>query len=181
MNKIYILVPLIGILVFGGFYWNFAQKYDAQVAQRKQIADEALEAKKKHELELRQQAVIAANEAMEKRHQENEAKKAQEEQRKLARLEAEDNRQRAFDERKRLRETADNLKKDLDSVKADIAKLEEEKKKETDELAFLQDFIKKTDANQKFYYDLLDKIAEADKAKAAAEAAAKAAAAANKG
>jgi colicin import membrane protein len=181
MKKIYILVPLIGALVFGGFYWNFAQKYDAQVAARNKIAAEALEAKKKHEVELHQQAVIAANEAMEKRRKEIEAKKAQKEERTRARNEAEENRQRAFDDRKRLRETADNLKKDLDGVKAEIAKLEEEKKKQSDELVFLQDFIKKTDANQKFYYDLLDKIAEADKAAAKAAADAKAAAAANKG
>ncbi len=53
-----------------------------------------------------------------------------------------------------------------------MGKIEEEKKKHLDEQAFLKTFVNKAEANVKYYYDLLEKIDAAEKAKAAAAAAA---------
>ena len=48
----------------------------------------------------------------------------------------------------------------------------DEKKRHLDEGAFLRTYVKKAEANVKYYYDLLDKIAAAEDAKAKADAAA---------
>ena len=32
MNKVYIIIPLIALAIFGGFYVNFSKGYDAKVA-----------------------------------------------------------------------------------------------------------------------------------------------------
>lgn len=176
MNKIYILVPLIGVLLFGGVYLNFTKSYDAKQAAIKAQQEEDRKAKIKRDIAAREQAIKAAVEAQEKRKKEREEKDRIEEEKKKARLDAEDRRQRTFDDRKRARDQADRLKKDIDVVKADIAKLEDERKRHLDEQTFLKEYTRKAETNVKTYYDLLDKIEAADKAKAEAEKAAKAAA-----
>ncbi|MBI2517393.1 MAG: hypothetical protein HYV95_10830 [Opitutae bacterium] len=172
MNKIYILIPLVGVLVFGGFYLNFTKTYEARIAEAKAKVEEERKLKAKRDIAAREQAIKAAVEAQEKRKKEREEKELVEEGKKKARLEAEDRRQRTFDERKRFRDQVDRLKKDIDAVKAEIAKLTDEKTHHVDEQSFLRDYIKKAEANVKTYYDLIDKIAAADAAKAAADAAA---------
>jgi chromosome segregation ATPase len=179
MNKIYILVPLISVLVFGGFYLNFTKTYEARIAEAKAKVEEERKLKAKRDIAAREQAIKAAIEAQEKRKKEREEKERIEEGKKKARLDAEDRRQRTFDERKRFRDQVDRLKKEIEVVKADIAKLEQERKNHLDEQAFLRDYVKKAETNVKSYYDLIDKIAAADAA--AAKAAADAAAAARKG
>ena len=67
------------------------------------------------------------------------------------------------------------LKKDLADVKDATVKIAEEKKRYSDEGAFLRNYVKQADANVKYYYDLLDKITVAEKAAADAAAAAAAA------
>ena len=178
MNKIYILFPLVGLLVFGGFYLNFDRQYEAKQEARRVAEQTALKEKQKRDETAKAQAYKAAIDAAEHRKAERLEKDRVEEAKKKAKLESEDRRQRTFDERKRAREQAERLRKEVEVVKADIVKLEAEKKHSSDEVAFLQDFVKKDQANQKYYYDLMDKIAAADAAKAEAEKAAKAAAAA---
>jgi hypothetical protein len=180
MNKIYILVPLIGVLVFGGFYWNFDKGFEARVEAKKQADQAAAKAKIERDNAARAVAVKAAVEAAERRKAERAEKERVEEAKKKARLDAEDHRQHVFDDRNRLRDEVKRLHTEVDGVKTEIAKLDEEKKHSADELVFVREYVKKAEANQKYYYDLLDRIAAADdaaaKAKAAAEAAAKAAA-----
>ena len=53
---------------------------------------------------------------------------------------------------------------------------EDEKKTLVDEQTFLKTYVKQAEANVKYYYDLLDKITVAEKARADAAAAAAAAA-----
>ena len=69
------------------------------------------------------------------------------------------------------------LKKDLEEVQEEVKKIELEKKTLADEQSFLKDYVKRAESNQKYYTDLMDKIAaaEAARAKAAADAAAAAA------
>ena len=87
-----------------------------------------------------------------------------------------DRRQQTFDDvNRRLRPQLDRLKIDAEDVKADIAQLEMQRKQYLDEEAFLRTFIVKAQANVKTYYDMLAKIAAAEKARAEAEAAARAA------
>jgi uncharacterized protein (DUF3084 family) len=173
MNKLYILIPVIGLAVFGVFYMNFTKSYEAKIAEAKVKADNERKEKAKRDVAAREEAIKAAIQAQEKRKLEREEKERAEEAKKKARQDAEDNRQRAFDDRKRTREQAERLKKDVEAVKADVAKLEEQRKSHLEEQKFLKDYVKQAEANVKYYYDLIDKLEAAEKAKAAAEAAAK--------
>ena len=170
MNKIYILVPLIGMLLFGGYYLNFNKGYEAAKADKAKEAEALIKAKKELDLKNREKAFQQAIEAAAKRKLEREEKERIETAKKEARLQAEEHRQKTFDDRKLLREQVERLKKEVAAVQAEVAKFEEEKKQRSSELSFLTEFVKKAEANQKYYYDLLDKIAAADAAKAKAEA-----------
>lgn len=179
MNKVYIIFPLIGILIFGGFYLSFDKSYEAKLASIKAKAVEDKQAKLKQQVLDREKAIAAAVEAQKINKVKREEKERQDEAKKVARQEAEDRRVRAYDDRNKFRDQVGRLKKELEEVKGSMTKIEEEKKHHLDEEAFLKIYVKQAEANVKYYYDLLDKIAAAEKQ--AAEAAAAAAAAAKKG
>jgi hypothetical protein len=176
MNKAYIIFPLICTLIFGAFYYSFDKNYEAKQAEIKRKADDELKAKVARDIAAREEAIKSAVEASKKREIERKERDRIAELKATARQEAEDRRQRTYDERNRAREQAIRLRKDLEEVKGGLGKLEDDKKKYADELAFLKTYVKQADANVKYYYDLLDKIDAAEKAKAAAAAAAAAAA-----
>jgi DNA repair exonuclease SbcCD ATPase subunit len=179
MNKVYLIFPLIGILIFGGFYVSFTKTYDAKLAAIKAKVEEEKKAKAKQQEIDRNNAIKSAIEAQARRKLEREAKEKVEEDKKTARQAAEDLRQHNYDERNKFRDQVGRLKKDLEEIKATFAKIAEEKKRYADEDVFLKTYVTKAEANVKYYYDLLEKIAAAEKA--AADAAAAAAAAAKKG
>jgi DNA repair exonuclease SbcCD ATPase subunit len=170
MNKIYILVPLIGMLLFGGYYMNFSKGYEANMATIKAKADAEIKAKKEADLKSREKAYQLAIEAAAKRKLEREEKERIEAAKKEARLQADERREKAEADHRLLKEQVARLKKELTGVETEVAKYEEVKKSHASELVFLKEFVQKAEANQKYYYDLLDKIAAADKAKAEAEA-----------
>ena len=179
MNKVYILVPLIGLLIFGGFFYNFSKNYQASIEARQVVAAAELKAKQQAEIAGREKAYKDAILAQEKRRLERAEKEKREEADKQLQLDLLDKRTRTFDEMKRNRERVDILKKDLAIVQEDIKKLEGERKRNVDEQAFLKTYVKQAEANARYYYDLLDKISAAEAA--ALEAAKAAAAAAKKG
>jgi nitrogen regulatory protein PII-like uncharacterized protein len=175
MNKVYIIVPLICTLIFGGFYYQFARGYAQKQADMVAKADAELKAKVAKDIADRAKAIEAAVEAAKKREIERKERDRIAELKATARVEAEDRRQKTYDERNRARDLVVRLKKDLDEVKGTFGKIEDEKKKHTDEQAFLRTYVKQAEANVKYYYDLLEKIDASEKAKAAAVAAAAAA------
>ena len=178
MNKVYIIFPLIGLLIFGGFYVNFSRQYEAKIAQQKLDAEAVKKAKALQEIHNREIAIQAAIDAQAKRKKERDEAAAIEEAKKVARQEADDGRSRAYEDRNRFRDQVGRLHKDLDLLKETIAKISVEKQHNLEEDTALKVYVKQTESNVKYYYDLLDKIAAAEKA--AAEAAAAAAAAAAK-
>jgi len=179
MNKVYIIFPLIGILIFGIFYYSFDKSYEAKLATIKQHALDEKAAKTKQQVIDREKAIAAAVEAQKVNKIKREEKERQEEAKKVARQEAEDRRVKAYDDRNRFRDQVARLKKDLEEVKGSMTKIADEKKRYLEEAVFVKTYVKQAEANVKYYYDLLDKIAAAEKA--AADAAAAAAAAAKKG
>ena len=176
MNKVYIIFPLLGLAVFTGFYLNFSKGYKAHQAEIEAKADIEKKAKAAAQVKAREQAIQDAVEASKRRAIERVAKEKADEDKKTARQEAEDRRQRTYDDRNKLRDQVSRLKKDLDEVKAVVTKTADEKKHAQDEDVFLKTYVKQAEANVKYYYDLLDKIDAAEKAKADAAAAAAAAA-----
>lgn len=176
MNKVYIIIPLLALAVFSGFYLNFAKGYEAKIALAKAKVDEEKKEKARQEVINRENAIKAAVEAQAKRKLEREAKERADEQKRLDRQAAEDKRERGFSDRNRLADQKRRLEKDLIEVNDEVKKIEAEKKTLIDEQAFLKNYVKQAEANVKYYYDLLDKIAQAEKARADAAAAAAAAA-----
>ena len=175
MNKAYVIGPLIGLLVFGAFYWNFLKGYEAR--QQKEEIRLMTEKKARIEKELasRQKAIQDAIAAAERRKVEREAKEKKAEEDRLARQALLDRRLRAYDDvYKRLRPQLDRLKNDAEGIKSEIGQLDLQRKQFVDEETFLRTYTKKAQDNVKTYTDELDKIAAAEKARAAAEAAAKA-------
>jgi hypothetical protein len=172
MNKIYLIAPLVGMIAFGAYFYSFNSEYQAKQAAIKAEAAAKVKAKQEAEIKAREQAIKDAIETAAKRKKEREEKEAAEELKKKQRQELEDKRQLAFEERRKLRDQVERLKKDVQAVKDEIAKIEEERKRHLGEQDFLRTYVKQATANQKYYYDLLDKIAAAEKAKAEADAAA---------
>ena len=177
MNKVYLIIPLIGVLIFGGFYYNFAKGHEARQVEIKAAADKAKADKVRQGIADREKAITAAVEASKLRAEERAKKEKVEEDKKNDRQLAEDKRLRADSERRKLTDTARRLKKDLEDVQEEIKKIEQDKKTFVDEQAFLQSYVKQAESNVKYYSDLLDKITLAEKARADAAAAAAAAAA----
>jgi len=178
MNKVYLIFPLIGLLIFGGFYYSFDKSYAEKLTQIKMKAEEEKKAKARQQVIDREVAIKSAIESQAARKKEKEERDRIEEAKKTARQEAEDVRQRTYDDRNKFRDQVGRLKKELEEVKSTFAKIADEKKRYTEEDAFLKSYVKQAESNAKYYYDLLDKIAAAEKA--AADAAAAAAAAAKK-
>jgi colicin import membrane protein len=175
MNKAYFIIPFIALGIFIGFYMPFERGYKAKAVAQQARLEEAKKAKAKQEIANREAAIKAAVDAQEKRKKEKEAKDKIEEEKKVARQAAEDKRERAHSDRLKLTDQSRRLKKDLEEVQAEIKKIEEQKKTLIDEQTFLKTYVKQAEANVKYYYDLLDKIAVAEKARADAAAAAAAA------
>lgn len=176
MNKLYFIIPFVGVLIFGGFYYQFAKGHEAKLVQIKVDAENAKKEKARKQEEDRKIAVAAALKSSQLRADENAKKKQLEEDKKTARELAEDKRLRANSDKNRLTDQSRRLKKDLDEVQEEIKKLELEKKTLQDEQAFLREYVKKANDNVSYYQGLLEKIASAEKARAAAAAAAAAAA-----
>ena len=175
-KKIYILVPLIGLIIFSAIYWNFSTGYEAKeaakVAAEKQKKTDKLLAQAK----ANEQAIKEALAGQERRKAEKAAKEAKDKADHEARSAAVEAQNKADRDRQKYQRQVDRLEKDLKGEKEAIAKLEEEKKKFTDELAFLRIYVKQAEENAQSLSKILDKIAAADAARATAEAAAAAAA-----
>jgi hypothetical protein len=174
---IYFLLPLLGVLAFGGFYWKFSSGYEADLDAKAKVVKAAKEAKLLEDQRNREKAYLDAKENADKRKAEKAAREARE-------AKDRDDRDIALAARVKVRNDADklesrvtSLKKDIADTNEDIKKIEEEKRRSLAEEAFLKEFVKKAEASRAHLSTVLEKIAAADKA---AEDAAKAAEAAAK-
>jgi hypothetical protein len=171
MNKAYYIWPMIGVLVFAAFYWNFSLGYAVEQKKKADQAETAQKEKSAQEIERRREAVVAANKAQEERRIARAIRDKREQDENDTRSALMERRQRAFDEVNRhLRPQLDRQKGDADTVKGDIAQLELQKKQFVDEETFIRKYTRQAEANVKTYYDLLDKVKAAEDAHAAAAA-----------
>jgi hypothetical protein len=174
MKKVYVLGPVLGLLVFTAFYWNFSRGAVERQHQVELRQQEERKARILKEAESRKRAIEDAIAAQLKRAAERAIKEKKTEEENAARQALLDKRQQTFDDvNRRLRPQLDRLKSDADEIKASIAQLELQKKQYVDEEAFLRTYVRKAQDNLKTYYAILDRIAAAEKARADAEAAAR--------
>lgn len=174
MNKTYLIWPFAGLLVFAIFYLNFTKGFEERQHKVEIAKQEEKRAKILKDAELKKKAIEDAIVAQQKRMADRTAKEKKEQEEKDMRAALIERRNRAFDDvNKRLKPQLDRLKNDADEIKDQIAKLDLQKKTNSDEEAFLRTYVRQAETNLKTYYDMLDKIAAAEKAHADTEAAAK--------
>jgi hypothetical protein len=176
MNKAYIIWPLVGLLVFGAFYWNFDQGYKVLEHDKAVAAEQAKADRIRLDLERRKKAVEDAIKAQEDRKAVRAAKEKKEQEENDARNALAERSQRAHEQVfRQLIPQLDRQKAEADQVKGEISQLELQKKQFDDEATFLKTYTQQAETNVKTYYDLLATLQKAEEARAAAEAAAKAA------
>jgi chromosome segregation ATPase len=173
-SKIYIIAPVVVLIVFGAYYWNFSSQYEAkQAAIAAQVKEKKLETLKA-EAAAREAAIHDALVAQQQRKADRAARdekdRKQKDDRENARLEND----KAAQESQKLQRQAEKLTKDVATAKDEISKIQADEKASESELAFLKQYIAEATGNQAKLADVLTKIQAADAAiaKAAAIAAA---------
>ena len=182
-NKyIYFLSPLIGLIVFFGFYWNASKAYDEREAAVVRKAMEVKKAKLEQEAINREKAVKDALQQQDKRRAAKKAKDELEAREAEERAKAVQSRQKASRDADKIEASVKRLQRDIEEEKKEITKIQADKKRYADDQGFLLEYVKQAEANVKSLRGVLEKIAEADKKweEAQREAAARAAAAAKK-
>jgi hypothetical protein len=176
-TKIYIIAPIVFLVIFGAYYWNFSSKYGAQQAQVAAEVKARKQEKLKAEAEAREAAIHDALEAQKQRKAErlarDEKERKEKDDRENARLEAE----KAYQESQKLERQAEKLTKDVATAKEEITKIQDQEKNDDAELDFLKKYTAEATANQGKLADVITKIEAADLAAQKAAAAAAAAAA----
>lgn len=158
MKKVYFIAPLAALALFMAVYF---QHRSGQIARDKAKAEQVLaarEAKLKAEQDARKAAMADAIRAQELRKAEREAKAAREAAEKAARTLAIDARDKAFHEQEKLGRQIERIKLDLAKEKAELAKLAETRKAAEAEKTFLQDYVRKAQANTQSLQTLLTKL-----------------------
>jgi colicin import membrane protein len=177
-SKIYIIAPVVVLIVFGAYYWNFSSQYEAkQAAIAAQVKERKLETLKA-EAAAREAAIHDALEAQKQRKADRLAREEKDRKQKDDRENARLENDKAAQEAQKLERQAEKLTKDVATAKDEISKIQDEEKNSNEELAFLKQYISEATANQAKLADVVSKIEAADLA--AAKAAAAAAAAAKK-
>jgi colicin import membrane protein len=178
---VYFLVPLVALIAFGGYYWNFSSGYDQHLEDlanlQKKAKQEKLEASNKEKQKAYDEAVAAS----ERRKQEKAAKEKHDAEEAEARELAVDLRNKANRDAIALTQKIERLTKDVDATKKELATLVDNKTKAVAEQAHLRVLVQMAQENTKGLEADMQKIKDADDAAvAAAKAAAAAAAAAKK-
>ena len=180
-NYVYFIAPLVGLVVFSAFYWNYSSTSEARIQATKKHERDLVQAKLDKDTADRLKAATDAKAAQD-------AQKAAKAARDLKEAEDSERRDRAIQAHRKARNEADKLAtqvkrltKDIDDEKKEIATIEEDKKRSAAEQDFLKTYVKMAEDNSRSLITVLDKIADADKQwDIAAKEAARAAAAAKK-
>jgi chromosome segregation ATPase len=176
-SKVYLIIPIIVLGVFYGYYWNFSSQYEAKQAAVVQAEKERKLERLKAEAVSREAAIHDAIEAQKQRKADRIAREEKERQMKDAKENAHLEADKALQEEQKLQRQEEKLEKDVGTAKEEIAKLETELAHSTQELGFIKEYTEAAVANQAKLSAVVTKIAAADAAaaKAAALAAAQAA------
>ena len=176
--SVYLFVPVIALVLFFAYYWNFSSHYEQNLDDRAAVHKRQIDASLAAQNELRLKAVNDAIAAQAKRKATRDAKDAKDRQDVDDRNNALQARDKAHADALGLRDKVATLASQVKAEKDELARIEQDKKSKVAELDFLEIDLKKTVANQEHLADVLKQISAADAAAAAAARAAAAAAAA---
>ncbi len=172
MKKAYLIVPILGVLIFSFFYFSATKDLEAKEVARKQAVEQARQKKLSDEAAARQKAYQDAIVLADKRKKERAEREAKDAADKEAREALNSEREKMYREGERLARQIERQTKDVQAEKEEIAKIEDAKRGYISDQEFLKKYVREAETNQKALEDVLNKIAAADKA--AADAAAKA-------
>jgi len=156
MNKIYALVPLVGLLLFGGYYWKHSRLHAARLDAIQRIEETARQERRAKEAADRAHAHDQAALTLALRKQERAEKDRLESAQKQARLALEQRRDAAAERAHRLRPQRDRLHSEIVTIAAALARAEERKRELQDEKAFLAEYVRTAEANQNAIQRLLE-------------------------
>ena len=163
MKKLYVIVPVIGVLIFGAFYWNFSTEIEARETAKKEAVRIERETKQKADFEAKKKAVEEAIALQERRKIEKAEREKRAEEEKQVQLDLKDASDRARDDRDRVLRQVDRLKTEIAVEESAIKKIASEKANLQAEDEFLLKYVKIAEGNQKVLEDVLTKIEKVDK------------------
>jgi len=76
MKKVHVLFPLIAMILFGGYWWNYNKQYEAEQEAKKERDRQALVAKREKEAQDRELAIKLAIEKQAEQRREREIREA---------------------------------------------------------------------------------------------------------
>lgn len=173
MKKVYVIFPALALLLFFGYWWSYNKQYEADKLAAEEAKRQALIDKREQEARDRETAIKQALEKQAEQRAEREAREAKRQAEREERQAAKEARDKADRERQKLKRQLELLTQDVEKEAEAVTKLEERKKFLVAEEAFLRTYVTKAEANQSALTQVIQKIADAEaaRAKAAAEAA----------
>lgn len=172
MKKAVVIFPLLGMIIFIGIWWNHHSAHQERAQQKIEQVRAEFEARRLQEARDREVAIRDALAAQEVRRMERAEKEAKELADRETRQLAEENRNKASREKQKFTSQVERLSKEVQAEKDVIAAMEEQKRKSAVDLGLLRENVRLAQSNEKNLLAILDRIAAADAARAAAEAAA---------
>ncbi len=163
MKKLYFIVPVIGVLIFGAFYWNFSSEIEQREHDKKEAVRIERETKQKADLEAKKKAIEEAITLQEKRKVEKAEREKRAEEEKQVQLELKDAADKARDERDKVLRTVDRLNNEIKTEEAALKKIAVEKSTLAADDEFLQKYVKLAETNKASLEEILVKIDKIDK------------------
>jgi len=170
MKKVHVLFPLIAMILFGGYWWNYNKQYEAEQEAKKERDRQALVDKREKEAQDRELAIKLAIEKQAEQRRERELREAKRQKEREERQAARETRERADRERQKLRRQAELLDQDIVKETEAVTKLEERKQYLLAEERFLQEYVRQAESNEGGITEVIQRIAAAEAARAAAAA-----------
>jgi len=163
-KHVYVIVPLLGLIIFVAYYWNFRAGYDRHQDEIALKARHDREEAIREQNRTREKAVQMALAEQERRKADREKHEAEENKRKDDRAAAYQARDQAAVVASQARDKADRLEKDVATVKEQIAKIRQDEKFLRADLANVESYVAKAQENVRALTGVTEKIAKADAA-----------------
>jgi hypothetical protein len=176
-TSVYIFFPVLLLVLFSAYYWNFSSSYDQKVAAKAAEVKRVHDEKVAEDNRLRLKAINDALVVQEHRKEERKAKAERIKKEKEDMANAVVARDHARSEANRFREKYDRLVKDVQTEKDEIERITHDKGELQTQLDFLKILTAKAEGNVQSLATVLNQVAASDAAYAAAAKAAAAAAA----
>ena len=163
-KHVYVIAPLIGLIIFAAFYWNFRAGYDRHQEEIAIKARHDREEAIRQQNRTREKAVQMALKEQEQRKVDREKREAEEAKRRDDRAAAYQARDQAAIVAQQNHDKADRLEKDVATTKEQIAKIRQDEKFLRADLANIEEYVRRAQANVQGLTGVTDKIAKADAA-----------------